>query len=40
VKQAGRLLARVRRAGRCVDERRSTGIFHNCRLARSRTLLR
>jgi hypothetical protein len=40
VRQAGRLLARVRRAGRCVDERRSTGIFHNCRLARSSTLLR
>ncbi len=40
VRQAGRLLARVRRAGRCVTQRRSTGIFDKCTLARSRTLLR
>jgi hypothetical protein len=40
VRQAGRLLARFRRAGRCVDVRRSSGIFHRCKLARSSTLLR
>lgn len=40
VKQAGRLLARVRRAGRCVDVRRNSGIFHSCTIARSSTLLR
>ena len=40
VRQAGRLLARVRRAGRCRTERRSTGIFRNCKLSRSSTLLR
>jgi hypothetical protein len=40
VRQAGRLLARVRRAGRCRTERRRTGIFRNCKLARSSTLLR
>jgi hypothetical protein len=40
VRQAGRLLARVRRAGRCVDVRRSSGIFHRCTIARSSTLLR
>ena len=28
VRQTGRLLARFRRAGRCRDEHRSTGIFH------------
>lgn len=32
VRQAGRLLARYRRAGRCRDVRRSTGIFRDCRL--------
>ena len=32
VRQAGRLLARYRRAGRCRDVRRSTGIFRGCRL--------
>jgi hypothetical protein len=40
VTQAGRLLARVRRAGRCRLEHRSVGIYDNCRLARSSTLLR
>jgi hypothetical protein len=40
VRQAGRLLARVRRAGRCVDVRRSSGIFHQCTIARHSTLLR
>jgi hypothetical protein len=40
VRQAGRLLARVRRAGRCRLERRSYGIYDNCRLSRSSTLLR
>lgn len=40
VRQAGRLLARIRRAGRCADERRSVGIYHACTLARSSTLLR
>lgn len=39
-RQAGRLLARVRKAGRCVDIRRSSGIFHSCTIARSSTLLR
>lgn len=32
VRQSGRLLARYRRAGRCRDERRSTGIFRACNL--------
>lgn len=40
VRQDGRLLARVRRAGRCVSLRRSTGIFDKCTLARGSTLLR
>jgi hypothetical protein len=40
VRQAGRLLARVRRAGRCVDVRRQSGIFLLCKVARSSTLLR
>jgi hypothetical protein len=40
VRQAGRLLARVRRAGRCVDVRRNSGIFHKCTIARHSTLLR
>jgi hypothetical protein len=40
VRQGGRLLARIRRAGRCVTQRRSTGIFDQCTLTRSRTLLR
>jgi hypothetical protein len=40
VRQGGRLLARVRRAGRCVTLRRSSGIFDQCTLARSSTLLR
>jgi hypothetical protein len=40
VRQGGRLLARIRRAGRCVSLRRSTGIFDKCTLARSSTLLR
>jgi hypothetical protein len=40
VKQAGRLLARVRRAGRCREITRNSGSFHSCTLARSSTLLR
>jgi hypothetical protein len=40
VKQAGRVLARVRRAGRCVDTPRNGGIIHSCTIARSSTLLR
>jgi hypothetical protein len=40
VRQAGRLLARVRRAGRCVQVRRSSGLFHRCTVARGSTLLR
>lgn len=40
VKQAGRLLARVRRAGRCVDIPRNGGLFHQCKVARASTLLR
>jgi hypothetical protein len=40
VRQGGRLVARIRRAGRCVTLRRSTGIFDKCTLARSSTLLR
>jgi hypothetical protein len=40
VTQAGRLLARVRRVGRCVEERRRAGLFHACKLTRSTTLLR
>jgi hypothetical protein len=40
VRQGGRLLARVRRAGRCRLEHRSYGIFDNCKLSRSSTLLR
>ena len=40
VKQAGRLLARVRRAGRCREITRSTGSFHSCDIKRVSTLLR
>jgi len=40
VRQAGRLLARVRRAGRCVDVPRNGGFFHRCTIARHSTLLR
>jgi len=40
VRQGGRLLARVRRAGRCVQEHRSYGLFDNCKLSRTSTLLR
>jgi hypothetical protein len=40
VKQAGRLLARVRKAGRCRDIRRNGGSFHSCAIARSSILLR
>jgi hypothetical protein len=40
VRQGGRLLARVRRAGRCRTEHRSSGLYDNCRLSRSSTLLR
>jgi hypothetical protein len=40
VKQAGRLLARARRAGRCVDTPLNGGISHRCKVARSSTLLR
>jgi hypothetical protein len=40
VRQAGRLLARVRRAGRCRTEHRSYGLFDHCSLTRTSTLLR
>jgi hypothetical protein len=40
VRQAGRLLARVRRAGRCVTLRRSSGLFDQCTIRRKSTLLR
>jgi hypothetical protein len=40
VRQGGRLLARVRRAGRCRTEHRSYGLFDHCKLSRSSTLLR
>lgn len=40
VRQEGRLLARARRAGRCVDTPRNGGIVHRCKVARSSTLLR
>ncbi|HMJ96825.1 MAG TPA: hypothetical protein VK486_13280 [Thermoleophilaceae bacterium] len=40
VRQAGRLLARVRRAGRCVTVHRSSGLFDKCPAPRSSTLLR
>jgi hypothetical protein len=40
VKQSGRLLARVRRAGRCVDTPLNGGIRHRCKVARASTLLR
>lgn len=40
VRQAGRLLARVRKAGRCRDIRRNGGSFHSCAIARSSILLR
>lgn len=40
VRQAGRLLARVRRAGRCVDTPLNGGIMHRCKVARHSTLLR
>jgi hypothetical protein len=39
-KQAGRLLARVRRAGRCVDTPLNGGVRHSCKVARHSTLLR
>jgi hypothetical protein len=40
VRQSGRLLARVRRAGRCREIPRNGGSFHSCTLARKSTLLR
>jgi hypothetical protein len=40
VTQGGRLVARVRRAGRCRTEHRSSGLFDHCALSRSSTLLR
>jgi hypothetical protein len=40
VRQAGRLLARVRRAGRCRTEHRNGGRFDHCSLTRSSTVLR
>jgi hypothetical protein len=40
VRQSGRLLARVRRAGRCTDRPLNGGIVHRCRVARHSTLLR
>jgi hypothetical protein len=39
VRQSGRLLARVKRAGRCVERRDSRGIFTQCRITRSSTKL-
>lgn len=39
-RQAGRLLARVRKAGRCMEVPRNGGSFHTCTIARSSTLLR
>jgi hypothetical protein len=39
VRQGGRLLARVGRAGRCRTEHRSYGLFDHCTLSRSKTLL-
>jgi hypothetical protein len=40
VTQGGRLVARVRRAGRCRTEHRSFGIYDHCKLSKSSTLLR
>jgi hypothetical protein len=40
VSQGARLLARVRRAGRCRTEHRSYGIYDHCKLSKSSTLLR
>jgi hypothetical protein len=40
VRQSGRLLARVRKAGRCVERRDSRGIFTACKIARASTKLR
>lgn len=40
VRQSGRLLARARRAGRCVDTPLNGGIRHSCKVARHSTLLR
>jgi len=40
VRQGGRLLARVRRAGRCIDTPLNGGIAHRCKIARASTLLR
>jgi hypothetical protein len=40
VRQAGRLLARVKRAGRCRVEHRRYGLFDHCKLSRTSTLLR
>jgi len=39
-RQSGRLLARVRRAGRCTDTPLNGGFFHQCKVTRSTTLLR
>lgn len=39
-RQAGRLLARVRKAGRCREVPRNGGSFHSCRITRSKILLR
>ncbi len=40
VRQSGRLLARVRRAGRCTDTPLNGGLVHRCKVARHSTLLR
>jgi hypothetical protein len=40
VRQSGRLLARVRRAGRCTDTALNGGFVHKCKVTRSTTLLR
>jgi hypothetical protein len=39
-RQAGRLLARVRKAGRCREVPRNGGSFHSCTIARTSVLLR
>jgi hypothetical protein len=40
VRQSGRLIARVRKAGRCVERRLPQGLVTQCRIARSSNLLR
>jgi hypothetical protein len=40
VRQSGRLIARLRQAGRCVQRRLPQGLVNQCRIARSRYQLR